>query len=146
MEVQQYIEQLEGPRKPEFLELRTVIVENLPKGFEECIGYGMIGYVVPHSIYPAGYHCTPKLPLPFINIVMRKDIITLYHMGLYSDEKLLDWFKDEYSQLTSLKLDMGKSCVRFKKSSDIPFALIGALLQKVSVEDWVLLYEEKLKA
>ena len=146
MEVQQYIEQLEGPRKPEFLELRTVIVENLPKGFEECIGYGMIGYVVPHSIYPAGYHCTPKLPLPFINIVMRKDIITLYHMGLYSDEKLLDWFKDEYSKFTSLKLDMGKSCVRFKKSSDIPFALIGALMQKVSVEDWVLLYEEKLKA
>ena len=146
MEVQQYIEQLEGPRKPEFLELRTVIVENLPKGFEETIGYGMIGYVVPHSIYPAGYHCTPKLPLPFINIVMRKDIITLYHMGLYSDEKLLDWFKDEYSQLTSLKLDMGKSCVRFKKSGEIPYALIGALMQKVSVEDWVLLYEEKLKA
>lgn len=146
MEVQQYIEQLEGPRKPEFLELRTVIVENLPKGFEECIGYGMIGYVVPHSIYPAGYHCTPKLPLPFINIVMRKDIITLYHMGLYSDEKLLDWFKDEYSKFTSLKLDMGKSCVRFKKSGDIPYALIGALMQKVSVEDWVLLYEEKLKA
>ena len=146
MEVQQYIEQLEGPRKPEFLELRTVIVENLPKGFEECIGYGMIGYVVPHSIYPAGYHCTPKLPLPFINIVMRKDIITLYHMGLYSDEKLLDWFKDEYSKFTSLKLDMGKSCVRFKKSGDIPYALIGALMQKVSVEDWVLIYEEKLKA
>ena len=146
MEVQQYIEQLEGPRKPEFLELRTVIVENLPKGFEECIGYGMIGYVVPHSIYPAGYHCTPKLPLPFLNLVMRKDIITFYHMGLYSDEKLLDWFKDEYSKFTSLKLDMGKSCVRFKKSGDIPYALIGALMQKVSVEDWVLLYEEKLKA
>ena len=146
MEVQQYIEQLEGPRKPEFLELRTVIVENLPKGFEECIGYGMIGYVVPHSIYPAGYHCTPKLPLPFLNLVMRKDIITFYHMGLYSDEKLLDWFKDEYSKFTSLKLDMGKSCVRFKKSGEIPYALIGALMQKVSVEDWVLLYEEKLKA
>jgi hypothetical protein len=146
MEVEQYIEQLEGPRKPEFLELRTVIVENLPKGFEECIGYGMIGYVVPHSIYPAGYHCTPKLPLPFLNLVMRKDIITFYHMGLYSDEKLLDWFKDEYSKFTSLKLDMGKSCVRFKKSGEIPYALIGALMQKVSVEDWVLLYEEKLKA
>ena len=146
MEVQQYIDELEGPRKPEFLELRKVIVDNLPKGFEECIGYGMIGYVVPHSIYPAGYHCTPQLPLPFLNLVMRKDIITFYHMVLYSDEKLLDWFKDEYSQLTSLKLDMGKSCVRFKKSSDIPFALIGALMQKVSVEDWVLIYEEKLKA
>ena len=146
MEVQQYIEQLEGPRKPEFLELRKVIVDNLPKGFEECIGYGMIGYVVPHSIYPAGYHCTPKLPLPFLNLVMRKDIITFYHMGLYSDEKLLVWFKDEYSKFTSLKLDMGKSCVRFKKSGDIPYALIGALMQKVSVEDWVLLYEEKLKA
>ena len=146
MEVQQYIDQLVGPRKPEFLELRTVIVENLPKGFEETIGYGMIGYVVPHSIYPAGYHCTPKLPLPFLNLVMRKDIITFYHMGLYSDEKLLDWFKDEYSKFTSLKLDMGKSCVRFKKSGDIPYALIGALMQKVSVEDWVLLYEEQLKA
>ena len=146
MEVQQYIDELEGPRKPEFLELRKVIVENLPKGFEECIGYGMIGYVVPHSIYPAGYHCTPKLPLPFLNLVMRKDIITFYHMGLYSDEKLLDWFKDEYSKFTKLKLDMGKSCVRFKKSGDIPYALIGALMQKVSVEDWVLIYEEKLKA
>jgi len=146
MEVQQYIDELEGPRKPEFLELRKVIVDNLPKGFEECIGYGMIGYVVPHSIYPAGYHCTPKLPLPFLNLVMRKDIITFYHMGLYSDEKLLDWFKDEYSKFTKLKLDMGKSCVRFKKSGDIPYALIGALMQKVSVEDWVHLYEEKLKA
>ena len=146
MEVQQYIDQLEGTRKPEFLELRKIIVDNLPKGFEECIGYGMIGYVVPHSIYPAGYHCTPKLPLPFLNLVMRKDIITFYHMGLYSDEKLLVWFKDEYSKFTSLKLDMGKSCVRFKKSGDIPYALIGALMQKVSVEDWVLIYEEKLKA
>jgi hypothetical protein len=146
MEVQLFIEQLEGTRKTEFLQLRTVIVENLPKGFEETIGYGMIGYVVPHSIYPAGYHCTPKLPLPFINIVMRKDIITLYHMGLYSDEKLLNWFKDEYSKFTSLKLDLGKSCIRFKKSGDIPFTLIGALIQKVSVEDWVHLYEEKLKA
>lgn len=146
MEVQQYIDELEGPRKPEFLELRKVIVDNLPKGFEECIGYGMIGYVVPHSIYPAGYHCTPKLPLPFLNLVMRKDIITFYHMGLYSDEKLLDWFKDEYSKFTKLKLDMGKSCVRFKKSGDIPYELIGALMQKVSVEDWVLIYEEKLKA
>ena len=146
MEVQQYIDQLEGTRKPEFLELRKIIVDNLPKGFEETIGYGMIGYVVPHSIYPAGYHCTPKLPLPFLNLVMRKDIITFYHMGLYSDEKLLVWFKDEYSKFTSLKLDMGKSCVRFKKSGDIPYALIGALMQKVSVEDWVLIYEEKLKA
>lgn len=146
MEVKQYIDELEGPRKPEFLELRKVIVDNLPKGFEECIGYGMIGYVVPHSIYPAGYHCTPKLPLPFLNLVMRKDIITFYHMGLYSDEKLMDWFKDEYSKFTKLKLDMGKSCVRFKKSGDIPYALIGALMQKVSVEDWVLIYEEKLKA
>jgi hypothetical protein len=146
MEVQLFIEQLEGPRKPEFLELRRVIVENLPQGFEETIGYGMIGYVVPHSIYPAGYHCTPKLPLPFLNLVMRKDIITLYHMGLYSDDKLLSWFKDEYSKFTSLKLDMGKSCIRFKKSGDIPFTLIGALIQKVSVEDWVHLYEEKLKA
>ena len=145
MEVEQYIEQLEGPRKPEFLELRTVIVENLPKGFEECIGYGMIGYVVPHSIYPAGYHCTPKLPLPFLNLVMRKDIITFYHMGLYSDEKLLDWFKDEYSKFTSLKLDMGKSCVRFKKSGEIPYALIGALMQKVSVNEWITRYEDKYK-
>ena len=137
MEFHQYIEQLDGQRKPEFLELRKVIVENLPKGFEECISYGMIGYVVPHSIYPAGYHCTPKLPLPFLNLVMRKDIITFYHMGLYSDEKLLNWFKDEYSKFTKLKLDMGKSCVRFKKSSAIPYALIGELMQKVSVEEWI---------
>lgn len=146
MEVHQYIEQLDGQRKPEFLELIKVIAENLPIGFEECISYGMIGYVVPHSIYPAGYHCTPKLPLPFLNLVMRKDIITFYHMGLYSDEKLLNWFKDEYSKFTKLKLDMGKSCVRFKKSSVIPYSLIGELMQKVSVDEWISRYEEKLKA
>lgn len=93
MTVQQYIEQLEGPRKSEFLELRKVIVGNLSKGFEKCISCGMIGYVIPHSIYPSGYHCTPKLPLPFLNLVMRKDIITFYHMGMYSDEKLLAGLK-----------------------------------------------------
>ena len=107
--------------------LRKVIKDNLPKGFEETMSYGMIGYVVPHSIYPDGYHCDPKLPLPFMNLASQKNYIAVYHSGVYASEKMNKWFTAEYAKHCKTKLDMGKSCVRFKKMDDIPYELIGEL-------------------
>jgi hypothetical protein len=131
----------EGPRKELFLQLRDVIIKNLPNGFEEAMNYGMIGYVVPHSLYPKGYHCSPELPLPFVNLVIRKDIITFYHMGLYADPAMSSWFEKEYVEETGKKPDMGKSCIRFKKKAPIPFQLIGSLMQQISPEQWIERYE-----
>ena len=110
---------------------RDVITENLPEGFMETMSYGMIGYVVPHLVYPPGYHCDPKLPLPFISIASQKNFVAVHHMGLYADEKLMNWFTDEYPIHSQLKLDMGKSCMRFKKMDQVPFALIGTLAGKM---------------
>ena len=127
-----------------FNKLHEVIIKNLPKGFEPSISYGGVGYVVPHKLYPAGYHCNPKEPLPFAGIASQKGSINFYHMGIYADPKLLKWFQSEYPKHTSQKLDMGKSCVRFKKLDDIPYKLIGELMKKISVEDWVEMYEKNL--
>ena len=109
------------------------------------MSYGMIGYVIPHSLYPAGYHCDPKLPLPFINIASQKNSITLYHMGIYADPKLLKWFTEAHAKASPKKLDMGKSCIRYKKMEDIPFQLYAELVTKISVEDWIARYEKMLK-
>ena len=141
----EYIAQLPNDRKPVMEKLRKVILDNLPKGFKEESSYGMIGYVVPHSIYPKGYHVSPKLPLPFINIASQKNFIGVYHMGIYANPKLLDWFTTEYPKHCKLKLDMGKSCIRFKKPEQIPFDLIGELASKVSVDEWVETYESNIK-
>jgi len=141
----EYIAQLPDDRKPIMEKLRKVILDNLPKGFEEVNNYGMIGYVVPHSIYPKGYHVTPDLPLPFINIASQKNFIGVYHMGIYANPKLLKWFTAEYPKHCKLKLDMGKSCIRFKKPDQIPFDLIGELASKVSVDEWVKIYEANIK-
>ncbi|MEO6870101.1 MAG: DUF1801 domain-containing protein [Ginsengibacter sp.] len=143
--VDQYIEQLPMERKVPVERLRGVILKNIPKGFEETISYGMIGYVVPHNLYPAGYHCTPVLSLPFMNIASQKNYILLYHMGLYADDKLLMRFKDEYSKIFKSDADMGKSCIRFKKPFNIPYELIGTLSTKMTVIDWIKLYEKKFK-
>ena len=124
--------------------LREVILANLPEGFEERISYGMIGYAVPHRIFPAGYHCNPKEPLPFMSIASQKNFIALYHMGLYGNPKLLDWFVFEYPKHCKTKLDMGKSCVRFKKPADIPFDLLAELIRKISVQDWIDCYTQVL--
>jgi hypothetical protein len=132
-------------RAATFRQLHEVIVQHLPKGFEPGISYGGLGYVVPHSVYPAGYHCKPIEPLPFAGIANQKNSINFYHMGLYTDPKLLDWFVAEYPKHCTQKLDMGKSCIRFKKTDAIPFALIGELMQKMSVEQWINLYERVLK-
>ncbi len=128
-----------------FNKLHNIILKNLPKGFEAAISYGGLGYVVPHSIYPAGYHCKPSEPLPFAGLASQKNSINLYHMGIYSDSNLMDWFVSEYPKYTKQKLDMGKSCIRFKKLNDIPYELIGILMKKMSVKDWITIYETKLK-
>jgi hypothetical protein len=101
------------------------------------MSYGMIGYVVPHSIYPARYHCNPSLPLPFMNIASQKNFIAFYHMGIYANKALYDWFVGEYPEHCSRKLDMGKSCIRFKIMEDIPYELLGELVRKMTVLEWV---------
>jgi uncharacterized protein YdhG (YjbR/CyaY superfamily) len=142
---EQYLSELPEDRKEAMLKLRKAIKENLPQGFEEVISYGMLGYVVPHSIYPSGYHCDPKLPLPFINLASQKNFIALYHMGIYADKNLESWFVSEYPKHVKTKLDMGKSCIRFKKMDDIPFDFIGELATKVTVEDWISNYEKAFR-
>ena len=126
-----------------FNKLHDVIVENLPEGFEAAISYGGLGYVVPHTLYPAGYHCKPTEPLPFAGIASQKGSINFYHMGIYSDPELLNWFVTEYPKHSNQKLDMGKSCIRFKKLNEIPYQLIGELMKKMSVKEWIEMYEEK---
>ena len=122
--VDNYMNELPEERKAPMQRLREVFNANLPEGFTEEMNYGMIGYVVPHSIYPKGYHCSPELPLPFVNIASQKNFIAVYHMGIYSDEKLLNWFVEEFPKYSKRKPDMGKSCIRFKKAEEIPFELI----------------------
>ncbi|MBT8304276.1 MAG: DUF1801 domain-containing protein [Bacteroidia bacterium] len=128
-----------------FNKLHDVIVENLPKGFEPAISYGGLGYVVPHALYPEGYHCKPSEPLPFAGIASQKHSINFYHMGIYADPKLLDWFVSEYHKHSKQKLDMGKSCVRFKKLNQIPYDLVGELMIKMSIEKWIAIYESNLR-
>jgi len=140
--VKEYINDIPPERAEAFSKLRNTIIKNLPKGFEEGLYYGMIGYCVSHSIYPKGYHCKPEQPLPFANIASQKNFIAFYHMGLYANPDLFNWFVTEFPKHTDAKLDMGKSCVRFKKTSDIPFKLIGELMKKISVKDWIQLYEK----
>jgi hypothetical protein len=140
-----YVDSLPEDRKKAMNELRKVILKNLPKGFQEEMSYGMIGYVIPHTLYPAGYHCKPELPLPFLNIASQKNFIAVYHMGIYADKKLLDWFTAEFPKHSKAKLDMGKSCIRFKKPEQIPFELIGELTSKMTVKEWIALYEKNYK-
>ncbi len=145
MSPEKYIEQIQEERKAVFQELRATIKDNLPNGFEEQMSYGMIGYVVPHKLYPKGYHCDPKLPLPFLSIASQKNFIAVYHMGIYADEKLLKWFTEEFPKHSKSKLDMGKSCIRFKKMNDIPLHLISELCQKMTPQQWIELYEKAFR-
>lgn len=140
-----YIAELPDDRQKAISELRNVILKNLPKGFSEGMGYGMLGYFVPHSLYPAGYHCDPKLPLPFLSLASQKNYISLYHMGLYDEGDLLDWFKTQWQTVSKKKLDMGKCCIRFKKPEDIPMELIGELCTKITPQDWIGIYEKNYK-
>ena len=140
-----YFEGLPEERKAAMLALRKVIADNLPTGFEERICYNMPSFVVPHSIYPAGYHCDPKLPLSFISIASQKNYIVMHHLGLYANTTLLEWFTTEYAKRVPSKLDMGKGCVRFKKPDLIPFDLIADLASKVSPQQYIEFYESAFR-
>ena len=143
--IEEYIAQLPEDRKPAITQLREIINTNLPSGFSEIINYNMPSWVVPHSLYPPGYHCDSSLPLPFLSIASQKNFVALYHMGIYASPKLMNWFVNEYPNHCPTKLDMGKSCIRFKKVENIPYALIGELIIKVTAKDWINLYEENVK-
>jgi hypothetical protein len=143
--IKNYLNEIPPERVEAFSKLRNTILKNIPKGFEEGMHYGMIGYCVPHSIYPKGYHCDPKQPLPFANIASQKNFIAFYHMGLYGSSELLKWFVTEYPKYTDAKLDMGKSCVRFKKMDQIPYKLIGELMKKISVKEWIEFFETRFQ-
>jgi len=142
---EQYLKELPADRKEAVTQLRNTIHKNLPKGFKEVMSYGMLGYVVPHEIYPDGYHCDPKLPLGMMNLGSQKNFIVLHHLGIYMNPDLLKWFTAEYPKHTKAKLDMGKGCIRFKNPDDIPYKLIGELVKKVSVKDWIDCYEKNFK-
>ncbi len=141
----EYLNSLPEERREAINRLRDEITSNLPDGFNETMSYGMIGYVVPHTVYPPGYHCDPKLPLPFMSLASQKNFVAVYHMGIYADPELMEWFKSEYSKRVKTKLDMGKSCIRFKKMESIPYDLIGELSRKMTAEDWIGLYEKNIK-
>ncbi len=143
--IEEYIANIPEERLETFNKLRKTVLDNLPKGFEEQLNYGMPGYVVPLKAYPQGYHCKKDTPLPFANLANQKNFIALYHMGMYAEPKILNWFQEEYAKRSKYKLDMGKSCVRFKKLDDIPYDLVGELMKKMSMKDWINLYEEKLQ-
>lgn len=142
---EEYMQNLPEDRVSPVGKLRQTILDNLPEGFEEGIGYKMLSYHVPKSIYPDGYHCDTKLPLPFMNVASQKNFVALYHMGMYANEELMKWFVDEYPKHCKTKLDMGKSCVRFKKMDAIPYELIGELVKKMSADNWINLYESNFK-
>jgi hypothetical protein len=145
MTIAEYLAQLPEDQSRPFKKLRQSLKAGLPKGFKEVIGYGMIGYVVPHSLYAPGYQCNPEDPLPFINIASRKDNITLYHMGIYGNPKLKEWLFAELGKNAKHKIDAGKGCIKFKHYDEIPYGLITELASKISVEDWIAFYEEEIK-
>jgi hypothetical protein len=141
----EYMAAIAADRKPALEKLRSEIKNNLPAGFEEIIQYGMLSYVVPHSIYPAGYHCDTKQPLPFLALASQKSHIAIYHMGMYADPDLYKWFTMVYQEKTGKAPDLGKSCIRFKKPDSIPIELIGELAGKMTVQDWINLYESAFR-
>ncbi len=143
--VEEYITELPPDRQAPFKKLRLAVKNNLPKGFKEVMCYGMVGYIVPHSRYPKGYHANPSQPLPFMNLASQKNFIAVYHMGVYGNSELLKWFKAAHAKASPKKLDMGKSCIRYKKPEDIPFDLIGELASKITPDEWIALYEKVVK-
>ena len=143
--INDYTNSLTFDRKTTITQLINVIEQNIPKGFKKVMNYGMPSFVIPHTIYPNGYHCDTTLPLPFIGVSNQKSSISLHHMGLYADPELLNWFKSEYPKHSNTKLDMGKSCIRFKKFNEIPYELIGILSNKMTVKNWIDIYEQNIK-
>ncbi len=142
---EEYLSAIPEERVPYMTKLRETISANIPEGFEECMQYNMISFAVPHSLYLDGYHCKPTDRLPFVSIASQKNFIALYHMGIYANPEIMEWFVEEYPKHCKRKLDMGKSCIRFKKMEEIPYDLIAELMQKISVKDWIKIYEATIK-
>lgn len=140
-----YINSIPEERKESLLKILNLLENHLPNGFEAQTQYSMPSYVVPHSLFPDGYHCNPKEPLPFISVASQKNFIALYHMGLYANPELYQWFVAEYPKHSKYKLDMGKSCIRFKKIDDIPYDLLEMLFKKMTPQDWIQLYTENIR-
>lgn len=138
--VKQYLASLPDERRVALEAVRKAINKNLDKGFEEGMSYGMIGWHVPHSIYPDGYHCNPEQALPFAGLASQKNAMSLYLMCIYGDEKQRDAFLADWKK-TGKKLDMGKSCIRFKKLEDLPLDVIGRAVKRVSLKGYVAAYE-----
>ena len=143
--VEDYFEKIPEERQEAMNRLWKVVSDNIPKKFEAVLSYGMPGYVVPHSVYPSGYHCNTKLPLPFMSVANQKNFVAFYHMGIYAKPELLKWFVDEYPKHVKTKLDMGKSCIRFKKVENIPYELLGELMTKMTADQWIETYENAFK-
>jgi uncharacterized protein YdhG (YjbR/CyaY superfamily) len=142
--VEAYLQELEPDRRKTIAKIRAEILKNLPAGFEETMTYGMIGYVVPKSIYPEGYHCDPKTPLPFLSLASQKNYISFYHMALQLLPDLESWFRAELLKIGQ-KVEIGKACIRFKKTEQIPSFLIGEMVSKVTLDEWIRLYEINLR-
>lgn len=143
--VEDYISKIPEERQDVFKKMFDTVNDNLPQGFEKGVSYGMVGWNVPLETFPAGYHCTPGSALPFMGMASQKNFIALYHMGMYAKPELLDWFVAEFPKHSKRKLDMGKSCIRFKKMDEIPFELIAELSKKMTVDEWINIYENNLK-
>jgi uncharacterized protein YdhG (YjbR/CyaY superfamily) len=142
--VAEYLAELPEDRRAALEAIRQTILKNLPKGYEEGMQYGMIGYFVPHSVYPPGYHCDPKQPLPFACLASQKDYISVYLGCVYTDPEHEAWFREAWAK-TGKKLDMGKSCVRFKKLDDVPLNVIGQAIKRVPVKKFIEHYESAIK-
>ncbi len=139
------IETLSEDRQAAIEKLRTSIAKYIDPAYEERAKEGTVNYIVPHSMFPPGYHCDPTKPLGYMSIVSQKNVISIHHMGLYGSQKLMDWFLAEYPKHTKAKLDMGKACIRFKKMDDIPYDLIGQLAGKLTAQQWVDIYVAALR-
>lgn len=143
--VSEYIEAIDAERRDAYSKLYQVVADNIPDGFTSCMQYNFPSYVVSLEEYPPGYHCTPNTPLPFVSVGAQKNFLALYHMGVYASPDLMKWFVEEYPKHSKYKLDMGKSCIRFKRINDIPYKLIGEFMQKMSVDQWISIYENAYK-
>jgi hypothetical protein len=138
--VEQYLAELPDDRRQALQAVRRAILDNLPPGYEEGMQYGMIGYYVPHSVYPAGYHCDPKQPLPFAALASQKNHMSVYLMCVYGDTEHEAWFREAWLK-TGKKLNMGKSCVRFRKIEDVPLEVVGESIRRVSTEKLIEFYD-----
>jgi hypothetical protein len=143
--VAEYLEKLPDDRRAALQAVRKIIRQNLDGGFKEGIQYGMIGYFVPHNVYPPGYHCDPKQPLPFAGLASQKNYMSMYLGCIYVDTEREAWFRKEWSK-TGKRLDMGKACIRFKKLDDLPLELIAEVIAKTTAKDYIEFYESVIKA